>query len=290
MHQPFPSSDIFRSLTYREELLRGMLCADHIGFHLFEWAKNFLACCRRLLACTFEAKRGGGLVVTYNGRQVSITCSHMGIEPSMLLPKLTKPQVVGGAQKLRAQLAHAELVIASVDTLEGLCGVPLKLLSFESFLREHPHRASRTVRPAAAPPLPPPPLASRPALHRPHLTATSGAPHRLGTLGVRSSRCVGSCPTRGPTTTTRSGARCWGWWGASTPPSPTRSSSRSTPRSAAVTDSCVAPAAPSRTPGPRRLRGANGQGRRAHGAPGVPMRSLPPPLSSRAPRRRRCTA
>ena len=34
MHQPFPSSEIFRCLTYREELLRGMLCADHIGFHL----------------------------------------------------------------------------------------------------------------------------------------------------------------------------------------------------------------------------------------------------------------
>ena len=59
----FPSSEIFQCLTSREELLRGMLCADHIGFHLFEWAKNFLACCRRLLACTFEAKRGGGLVV-----------------------------------------------------------------------------------------------------------------------------------------------------------------------------------------------------------------------------------
>lgn len=52
MHQPFPSTDIFRSLTYREELLRGMLCADHIGFHLFEWARNFLGSCRRLLSCT----------------------------------------------------------------------------------------------------------------------------------------------------------------------------------------------------------------------------------------------
>ena len=43
------------------------------------------------------------------------------------------------------------------------------------------------------------------------------------------------------------------------------------------------------TPGPRCLRGANGQGRRANGAPGVPMRPLAL-LSSRAPRRRRCTA
>ena len=30
MHQPFPSSEIFRCLINREELLRGMLCADHV--------------------------------------------------------------------------------------------------------------------------------------------------------------------------------------------------------------------------------------------------------------------
>ena len=47
----------------------------------------------------------------------------MGIEPSLLLPRLVTPQVVVGAQKLRAQLAAAECVVASVDTLEGLCGM-----------------------------------------------------------------------------------------------------------------------------------------------------------------------
>ena len=46
IHQPFPSSEIFRCLANRDELLRGLLCADHIGFHLFECAKRLLACCR----------------------------------------------------------------------------------------------------------------------------------------------------------------------------------------------------------------------------------------------------
>ena len=72
-----------------------------------------------MLACSLEARRGGGLAVTHNGRQVSITCSHMGVEPSLLLPRLTAPQVVLGAQKLRAQLAAAEYVVASVNTLRA---------------------------------------------------------------------------------------------------------------------------------------------------------------------------
>ena len=92
MHQPWPSSEIFRTLSNREELLRGILCADHIGFHLYEWARNFLSCCRRMLSCTYDVRRGGGLVVHYNGREVSITCSHMGVEPALLL-QVSRPHL-----------------------------------------------------------------------------------------------------------------------------------------------------------------------------------------------------
>ncbi|CAN0083615.1 unnamed protein product, partial [Hapterophycus canaliculatus] len=50
LHTPFPSSEIFRTLPFREDLLRGMLNADQqIGFHLFEYARHFLTCCKRIL-------------------------------------------------------------------------------------------------------------------------------------------------------------------------------------------------------------------------------------------------
>ncbi|KAL1527321.1 hypothetical protein AB1Y20_015992 [Prymnesium parvum] len=142
MHQPWPSSEIFSCLSHREDLLRGILCADHIGFHLYEWARNFLSCCRRLLTCTFEVRRGGGLAVTYNGREVLITCSHMGVEPSLLLQRLPSPPVVRRVRELHAELRGYE-VFVSVDMLEGLKGVPLKLLAFEHFLHAYPERAAK---------------------------------------------------------------------------------------------------------------------------------------------------
>ncbi|CAN0305050.1 unnamed protein product [Ectocarpus sp. 13 AM-2016] len=49
LHTPFPSSEIFRTLPFREDLLRGMLNADQIGFHLFEYARHFITCCKRIL-------------------------------------------------------------------------------------------------------------------------------------------------------------------------------------------------------------------------------------------------
>lgn len=54
LHTPFPSSEIFRTLSMRSELLRGMLSADQIGFHLYEYARHFLTTCRRLLGVRYD--------------------------------------------------------------------------------------------------------------------------------------------------------------------------------------------------------------------------------------------
>ena len=42
LHTPFPSSEIFRTIPVRDELLRGMLNADLIGFHIFEYARRLV--------------------------------------------------------------------------------------------------------------------------------------------------------------------------------------------------------------------------------------------------------
>jgi trehalose 6-phosphate synthase/phosphatase len=53
-HTPFPSSEIWRAMTRREDLLRGILGADQIGFHLYEYARHFLTTCRRVLVLIFK--------------------------------------------------------------------------------------------------------------------------------------------------------------------------------------------------------------------------------------------
>lgn len=63
IHTPWPSSEIFRTLSFRTKLLRAMLNADQIGFALFEYARHFVHCCRRILGVDFEYKRGGRIAV-----------------------------------------------------------------------------------------------------------------------------------------------------------------------------------------------------------------------------------
>jgi len=79
-HSPFPSSGIFRMFQYRFELLQSLLQCDLVGFHLFEYARNFLMTCHRLLGLEYEFSRGGYLGINNHGKNVMVRVSHVGID------------------------------------------------------------------------------------------------------------------------------------------------------------------------------------------------------------------
>lgn len=49
LHTPFPSSEMYRILPVREELLRSVLHSDLIGFHTQNYVKLFFSSCERIL-------------------------------------------------------------------------------------------------------------------------------------------------------------------------------------------------------------------------------------------------
>ena len=92
MHCPFPSSDIYKMFPYRQEVLKSLLSCDLIGFHLFEYARNFYTSCRRILGLNHEFKKGGFLAIECFGRSVMIRISHIGIEVDDILKMLEKEE------------------------------------------------------------------------------------------------------------------------------------------------------------------------------------------------------
>ena len=72
MHSPFPTSEIFRTVPVRDELLEAVLECDVVGFHSFNYARHFLHSCKRLLGVSFQSQRGGSLAVDVNGRDVMV--------------------------------------------------------------------------------------------------------------------------------------------------------------------------------------------------------------------------
>ena len=71
----FPSSEIYRILPTRTELLRGMLGADYIGFHTGDYARHFRSSCLRVLGI-----ETGPDTIDYDDRTIGIGAHPIGID------------------------------------------------------------------------------------------------------------------------------------------------------------------------------------------------------------------
>lgn len=145
LHSPFPSSEIYKTLPVREELLRAMLNADLIGFHTFDYARHFLSCCSRMLGLSYESKRGY-IGLEYYGRTVSIKILPVGIHMSQLQSVLNLSETEAKVSELRKQYGEKNrILLLGVDDMDIFKGISLKLLAMEQLLNQHPELRGKVV-------------------------------------------------------------------------------------------------------------------------------------------------
>lgn len=132
LHTPFPSSEIYRTLPVREELLRAVLRADLIGFHTYDYARHFVSACTRILG--LEGTPAG---VEDNGSLTRVAAFPIGIDPERFTSALEAPEVRANVAQLLNRYAGRKVMLG-VDRLDMIKGIPQKLLAFEKFLEEHP--------------------------------------------------------------------------------------------------------------------------------------------------------
>lgn len=135
LHSPFPSSEIYRTLPVRDEILKGLLNADLIGFHTFDYARHFLSCCGRMLGLDYESKRGH-IGLDYFGRTVYIKILPVGIHMGRLESVLNLRSTCNKVKELQEQF-KGKKVILGVDDMDIFKGISLKLLAFEQLLLQH---------------------------------------------------------------------------------------------------------------------------------------------------------
>lgn len=143
LHSPFPSSEIYRTLPVRDELLRALLNADLIGFHTFDYARHFLSCCSRMLGLAYKSQRGY-IGLEYYGRTVSIKILPVGIHMSQLQNVLNLPETETKVAELKEQF-KGQTVLLGVDDMDIFKGISLKLLALEQFLMQHAEWRGKVV-------------------------------------------------------------------------------------------------------------------------------------------------
>ncbi|XP_078428242.1 putative alpha,alpha-trehalose-phosphate synthase [UDP-forming] 7 [Wolffia australiana] len=143
LHSPFPSSEIYRSLPVREEILKALLNADLIGFHTFDYARHFLSCCSRMLGLEYESKRGY-IGLEYFGRTVGIKILPVGIHMKLLESALMAAEKENRVANLRRRF-EGKTVLLGMDDLDTFKGIDLKLQAFELMLKLHPAWQGKAV-------------------------------------------------------------------------------------------------------------------------------------------------
>ncbi|KAG8529322.1 uncharacterized protein KY384_005958 [Bacidia gigantensis] len=132
LHTPFPSSEIYRILPVRSEILNSVLHADLIGFHTCDYSRHFLSACSNILGASTTTR-----TVTYNERTVGVGAFPIGIDPERFRETLATPQVQRRIAELQEEF-EGKKVMVGVDRMDYVKGLPQKLRAFEIFLEEHP--------------------------------------------------------------------------------------------------------------------------------------------------------
>ena len=143
LHSPFPSSEIYRTLPVRDEILRGLLNCDLIGFHTFDYARHFLSCCSRMLGLDYEFKRGH-IGLDYFGRTVFIKILPVGVHMGRLESVLNLPSTATKVKKIQKQFEGKKLILG-IDDMDIFKGISLKLLAVEQLLQHHPGLQGKIV-------------------------------------------------------------------------------------------------------------------------------------------------
>ncbi|PSR02495.1 MAG: trehalose-6-phosphate synthase [Bacteroidetes bacterium QS_8_68_28] len=133
-HIPWPAMEVFRILPGARKILRGMLGNDLIGFHVEEYAKNFVESAEVLLGAEVERPEG---IIHWKGREVHVEAHPIGIEVGRFERMSESDKVKRETEEVREEFG-AESLVVGIDRLDYTKGVLSRLKAFEEFLEENP--------------------------------------------------------------------------------------------------------------------------------------------------------
>ena len=102
LHTPFPSSEVYRLLPEREQLLRGVLGADYVSFQIGDYARHFRSSCLRILGIDSEPDW-----LEVDGRRVGIGVDPIGIDVAGLPRHARGPGDRAAARRSRPAVRRA---------------------------------------------------------------------------------------------------------------------------------------------------------------------------------------
>ncbi|BAF58741.1 MAG: trehalose-6-phosphate synthase [Pelotomaculum sp.] len=138
-HIPFPPAEIFAVMPWAEEMLKGMLEAELIGFHSRKYVRNFLHSAEEIAGAEVDYSNE---TVYWSGRQLKAVAAPIGINWLDFEKLAGEGEVVRKAAQIR-QEAGGEYLLLGVDRLDYTKGILERLRAIEWLLENYPQYRNR---------------------------------------------------------------------------------------------------------------------------------------------------
>ena len=137
LHIPFPTPDIFMKLPWRWKVIQALTEYDLLGFQTVQDRRNFVRCLRRLMPEIRVEGRGAVVTVNMGNRSFRLGAFPISIDYNQFSNMAKQDNVKRMAFELKEALRHRTIILG-VDRLDYTKGIPERIRSIQTLLRQYP--------------------------------------------------------------------------------------------------------------------------------------------------------
>ena len=132
LHIPFPPTELYQQLPWRDQILEGLLGADLVGFQVSGGAQNFL----RLVRARLRQETYRDEIRTADGRTVRARSYPISIDTAGLSALAASEETARRAAEIRHELGDPKVLFLGVDRLDYTKGLLARLRAFGELIED----------------------------------------------------------------------------------------------------------------------------------------------------------
>ena len=142
-HIPWPSHEVFRICPQKNQILKGLLSNDLLGFHIRYHCNNFVDTVDRELQCKIDREK---LSIIKGDHETLVRPYPISVDFEELGATAAKPETKKIVKSLRDEYGlMGKKVILGLDRIDYTKGIPERLLAVDRLLEKHPSLKGKIV-------------------------------------------------------------------------------------------------------------------------------------------------
>jgi alpha,alpha-trehalose-phosphate synthase [UDP-forming] len=142
-HIPWPNPEAFRICPWKEEILRGLLGNDLMGFHIHYHCNNFMDTVDQNIEARIDRANHE---VTQAGKRTSVSHFPISVDFDQIVREAQKKEVETEIEMLKERLGlEDEIIGIGMDRVDYTKGIPDRFQAIDRFLEKYPQYQHRFV-------------------------------------------------------------------------------------------------------------------------------------------------